>query len=255
VTTDYTDMIYAATPEQIEQRRKAFIRKWRLRHRPIADCLEEAGDRLFTFTRLPPSQWRSARTTNAIERLHEEFKRRIKTQTTKLGAVLAIAVAASIHTASADPITYTESASATGSLGSNSFTNALVTITVQADTSGVISCFGIALCNLGTGSVSVAGVGTATFTNMIDAFVANSNTGAVHSAAGIFHPSIGDILDTLSSVFATYSLTTSIGPVTGSPVFNSFAFPTSGGNFVLNFQRELDRIDGVGQVPARFRPK
>ena len=35
----------------------------------------------FTFTRLPPSQWRSLRTTNAIERLHEEFKRRIKTQT------------------------------------------------------------------------------------------------------------------------------------------------------------------------------
>ena len=29
----------------------------------------------------PPSQWRSVRTTNAIERLHEEFKRRIKTQT------------------------------------------------------------------------------------------------------------------------------------------------------------------------------
>jgi len=43
--------------------------------------VEEAGDRLFSFTRLPPSQWRSARTTNAIERLHEEFKRRIKTQT------------------------------------------------------------------------------------------------------------------------------------------------------------------------------
>jgi len=34
-----------------------------------------------TFARLPPSQWRSLRTTNAIERLHEEFKRRIKTQT------------------------------------------------------------------------------------------------------------------------------------------------------------------------------
>jgi Transposase, Mutator family len=51
------------------------------KHRAVADSLEEAGDRLFTFTRLPPSQWRSARTTNAIERLHEEFKRRIKTQT------------------------------------------------------------------------------------------------------------------------------------------------------------------------------
>ena len=29
----------------------------------------------------PPDQWKSIRTTNAIERLHEEFKRRIKTQT------------------------------------------------------------------------------------------------------------------------------------------------------------------------------
>jgi putative transposase len=47
----------------------------------VATSLEEAGDRLFAFTRLPPSQWKSARTTNAIERLHEEFKRRIKTQT------------------------------------------------------------------------------------------------------------------------------------------------------------------------------
>jgi len=81
IAADYNDMIYAATREEIAVRRKTFIRKWRLKHRAVADSLEEAGDRLFTFTRLPPSQWRSARTTNAIERLHEEFKRRIKTQT------------------------------------------------------------------------------------------------------------------------------------------------------------------------------
>ena len=74
-------MIYAATSEEIGVRRKAFIRKWRLKHRPVADSLEEAGDRLFSFAQLPLSQWKSARTTNAIERLHEEFKRRIKTQT------------------------------------------------------------------------------------------------------------------------------------------------------------------------------
>jgi transposase-like protein len=81
ITADYNDMIYATTPEEIAARRKAFIRKWRLKHRAVADSLEEAGDRLFTFARMPPSQWRSLRTTNAIERLHEEFKRRIKTQT------------------------------------------------------------------------------------------------------------------------------------------------------------------------------
>jgi transposase-like protein len=81
ITADYNDMIYAATREEIAARRKAFIRKWRLKHRAVADSLQEANDWLFTFTRLPPSQWKSARTTNAIERLHEEFKRRIKTQT------------------------------------------------------------------------------------------------------------------------------------------------------------------------------
>jgi putative transposase len=81
LTADYTDMIYAQTSQEIAERRKAFVRKWKFKCKAVADSLEEAGDRLFTFTQLPPPQWRSARTTNAIERIHEEFKRRIKTQT------------------------------------------------------------------------------------------------------------------------------------------------------------------------------
>ena len=81
ITADYNEMMYAASREQIMERRKAFIRKWRTKHWAVANSLQEAGDRLFAFTSLPPMQWRSARTTNAIERLHEEFKRRIKTQT------------------------------------------------------------------------------------------------------------------------------------------------------------------------------
>ena len=74
-------MIYAANGQEIEAKRKAFLRKWRLKCRAVADSLEEAGERLFTFARFTSSQWKSIRTTNAIERLHEEFKRRIKTQT------------------------------------------------------------------------------------------------------------------------------------------------------------------------------
>jgi len=81
LSADYTDMIYAETAAEVARRRKAFLAKWRLKCRGVADSLEEAGDQLFAFTRLPPSQWKSARTSNAIERLHEEFKRRIKTQT------------------------------------------------------------------------------------------------------------------------------------------------------------------------------
>jgi putative transposase len=81
ISADYRDMIYAATKQEVAAKRKAFLRKWRLKCPAVAASLEEAGDNLFTFTRFPKSQWKSIRTSNAIERLHEEFKRRIKTQT------------------------------------------------------------------------------------------------------------------------------------------------------------------------------
>jgi putative transposase len=80
LSADYTDMIYAKTVKDVEAKHKAFVRKWRLKCPDVVDSLEEAGARLFTFLRYPCEQWKSIRTTNAIERLHEEFKRRIKTQ-------------------------------------------------------------------------------------------------------------------------------------------------------------------------------
>src|ERR1700704_190031 len=81
VSADYNAMIYAASKPEIEAKRKAFIRKWRLKCHAVAASLEEAGDKLFTFARFPKSQWKSIRTSNEVERSHEEFKRRIKTQT------------------------------------------------------------------------------------------------------------------------------------------------------------------------------
>ena len=99
ISADFSDMIYAKTAKDALAKRRSFIAKWRLKHRPVADSFEEAGDRLFTFLRLPPEQWKSARTSNAVERLHEEFKRRIKTQTllpsTRTAAMLFWALMAS----------------------------------------------------------------------------------------------------------------------------------------------------------------
>jgi putative transposase len=80
IKADFNDMMHAKTAAEVVAKRKAFLSRWKLRCRPVATSLEEAGERLFTFLRYPPEQWRSLRTTNAIERLHEEFKRRIKTQ-------------------------------------------------------------------------------------------------------------------------------------------------------------------------------
>jgi putative transposase len=51
ISNDYKDVIYAQTKQEIEAKRKAFTRKRRLKHKAAAASLEEAGDKLFTFTR------------------------------------------------------------------------------------------------------------------------------------------------------------------------------------------------------------
>ena len=49
-------MIYTDTAVEVHKHRKALLNKWYLKSRAVADSLEEAGDKLFTFTRLPKSQ-------------------------------------------------------------------------------------------------------------------------------------------------------------------------------------------------------
>ena len=80
VAEDFRRMMYAATAAEVVKERAAFTKKWRLRCPPVAKSFEEAGDDLFTFLRFPTAQWRGLRTTNALERINEEFRRRTKTQ-------------------------------------------------------------------------------------------------------------------------------------------------------------------------------
>jgi putative transposase len=46
----------------------------------VVTSLREGGDELLSFFRFPKAQWKTLQTTNVIERLHEEFRRRVKTQ-------------------------------------------------------------------------------------------------------------------------------------------------------------------------------
>jgi len=77
---EYRRMIYADSRAAVDQARGRFLKKWRLRCPAVIECLDEAGEDLFTFLRFPPSQWKALRTTNALERINEEFRRRTKTQ-------------------------------------------------------------------------------------------------------------------------------------------------------------------------------
>jgi transposase-like protein len=77
---DYNRIIYAPNRAAAERARDSFLTKWRKPCPSVAASLEEAGEELLTFYGFPASQHKSFRTTNAIERLQEEFRRRVMTQ-------------------------------------------------------------------------------------------------------------------------------------------------------------------------------
>jgi putative transposase len=57
-----------------------FVKKWTTLCPPVARSLEEAGLDLLTFYDFPKAMWKSLRTTNTLENLNREFRRRTKTQ-------------------------------------------------------------------------------------------------------------------------------------------------------------------------------
>jgi len=92
VREEYHGIVYAETLEVARKAREAFLLKWKKQCPGVAASLEETGESLLTFYRFPESQWRSLRTTNAIERMQLEFRRRVKTQAAlpNEGAVLRV---------------------------------------------------------------------------------------------------------------------------------------------------------------------
>ena len=80
VKSDYHRIVYGESLEQAKKAYRDFISKWKKLAPKVVVSLEEAGDELLTFYRFPKSQWKSLRTTNSIERLNGEFRRRVKTQ-------------------------------------------------------------------------------------------------------------------------------------------------------------------------------
>jgi transposase-like protein len=77
---DYMAITYAGNRDEAEKAHEAFCRKWQKLVPEVVVSLKEAGGDLLTFYDFPSEMWKSLRTTNLIERVNEEFRRRIKTQ-------------------------------------------------------------------------------------------------------------------------------------------------------------------------------
>lgn len=80
VRDDFHRIVYAEGLEAARTAFTAFERKWMKRCPGVVRSLQEGGAELLTFFSFPRAQWKTLRTTNVIERLNEEFRRRVKTQ-------------------------------------------------------------------------------------------------------------------------------------------------------------------------------
>ncbi len=139
--------------------------------------------------------------------------------------------------ARASPITYTEQAVATGSLGRFDFVNQLVTITVSADSAGVIYAGDNEYINAGLGTVSVGVSGPASFVDPLSAFV---YAGPLKTVLGITDPyGFADVLDADLPPSLPFDLTSAIAPQSGDATINPFfLFATSAGDFDLITARD-----------------
>lgn len=95
--TDYHAIVWAEDAAAARRACAAFCQKWGKACPGTVKRLREADAELLTLYRYPRSQWKSTRTTNSIERLYLEFRRRVKTQGSLPGAhaVLPLSTASS----------------------------------------------------------------------------------------------------------------------------------------------------------------
>jgi putative transposase len=77
---DFRRISQALTPADVAAAVGDFRRAWAKRWSAAVVSLDEAGPGLTAFTRCPAAQWKSLRSTNGIERVFGEFRRRVKTQ-------------------------------------------------------------------------------------------------------------------------------------------------------------------------------
>jgi transposase-like protein len=77
---DYHKIVRASDGLKAREAYDRFLSKWSALCPAVAKSLAEAGLKLLTFYRFPKPMWKSLRSTNALENLNREFRRRTKTQ-------------------------------------------------------------------------------------------------------------------------------------------------------------------------------
>jgi hypothetical protein len=148
--------------------------------------------------------------------------------------VAAAALLSTSLVAHASDITFTEVATLSGTIGSTTFTNAVVTFTQMTDTSSLITFApGVYFNDGGTSTVTIAGVGTATLLGTTFGAIAQEFS-ATHEALGFYDQSNGFAVTAQGNFDIGYSLLAAVGPESGGTEVNGTqSESTSLGNLII----------------------
>lgn len=78
VADDMRSIFYASSKEKAKEFFVQFKEHWDKEVPSAVKCLENSLESCLTFFKFPPEEWQALRTTNIIERLNKEFKRRTR---------------------------------------------------------------------------------------------------------------------------------------------------------------------------------
>ena len=78
VADDLRSIFYAPSLKKAKELFQVLGDRWEREIPSAVKCLARSIDSCLTFFKFPPEEWISLRTTNIIERLNKEFKRRTK---------------------------------------------------------------------------------------------------------------------------------------------------------------------------------
>lgn len=137
----------------------------------------------------------------------------------KYAAAILLSSFVGVSAANATAITYTDTATASGTIGTTSFSNQTVTVSFVGDTTNVINSFpGLYKNTIGSAFITIGAGSAILFTDSMEFFDWQNGD----AAAGIVDLDLSaSVLDTFSDLFKTYTGTLTIGPVTGA----SFSYP------------------------------
>jgi putative transposase len=79
VADDLRTIFYASSKEKADEFYRSFYEKWNKELPSAVKSLSQSIDACLTFFKFPEEEWISLRTSNIIERLNKEFRRRTKT--------------------------------------------------------------------------------------------------------------------------------------------------------------------------------